>query len=118
MQNFKFEKLFIWQKSMDFGEAINAISITFPKKEKCNLSYEIGSASNAIAFNIAESSTGQSNTDQIKCIGHSISCLAKVVTCLFKARRRSYICEEKFIELYNQAHHLLTMMTAFKKNLQ
>lgn len=88
MQNFKFEKLFIWQKSIEFGEIINEIAITFPKKEKFNLSYEIRRASDSIAFNIAEGSIGQSNPDQIKFISNSIRALAEVVTCLFKAKKK------------------------------
>jgi hypothetical protein len=34
MNKFKFEKLKIWQKAMDFGEEIDKISDSFPKK-KC-----------------------------------------------------------------------------------
>ena len=31
---FKFEKLNIWQKAMDFGEEINILIDKFPEKEK------------------------------------------------------------------------------------
>ena len=31
--SFKFEKLIIWQKAVDFGEEINILSSNFPKKE-------------------------------------------------------------------------------------
>jgi hypothetical protein len=30
---FKFEKIIIWQKAMEFGESINKLSYTFPKDE-------------------------------------------------------------------------------------
>lgn len=35
--SFKFEKLLIWQKSMDFGEQIFKLSQSFPKDEAFNL---------------------------------------------------------------------------------
>ena len=35
---FKFEKLIIWQKAMDFGENIFQLSYKFPKDEIFNLS--------------------------------------------------------------------------------
>lgn len=35
---FKFEKLIIWQKSMDFAEELNLLAGSFPKKEMYNLS--------------------------------------------------------------------------------
>jgi hypothetical protein len=34
---FKFEKLIIWQKVMEFGESINKLSWEFPKDEVYNL---------------------------------------------------------------------------------
>lgn len=30
---FKFERLIIWQKAMEFGENINQLSYSFPKEE-------------------------------------------------------------------------------------
>jgi len=35
--HFKFEKLQIWQKAMDFGEDIFSVSKAFPKDELFNL---------------------------------------------------------------------------------
>jgi hypothetical protein len=35
---FKFEKLIIWQKAMEFGESIHRLSYKFPKEEMYNLS--------------------------------------------------------------------------------
>jgi four helix bundle protein len=81
MNKFKFEKLIIWQKAMDFGEVIDKLSITFPDKEKFNLSSQFCRASDSIAFNISEGSIGQSNPEQKKFIGYSIRSLAEVVTC-------------------------------------
>lgn len=118
MQKFKFEKLIIWQKAIDFGEVINKLTTTFPDKEKFNLSSQICRASDSIALNIAEGSIGQSNPEQKKFIGYSIRSLAEAVTCLFKAKRRHYIIETEFTELYNEAHHLMNMMSAFRKNIK
>jgi len=38
MTKFKFEKLIIWQKAMDYGESIIRLSYKFPKEETYNLS--------------------------------------------------------------------------------
>ena len=96
MDTFKFEKLTIWQKAMDFGEIIDRISLDFPDKEKINLSSQICRAADSIALNSSEGSIGQSNAEQKKFIGYSIRSLAEVVTCLFKAKRRNYIEEKLF----------------------
>ena len=41
MMKFKFEKLIIWQKAMDYGESIFRLSYKFPKEEMYNLSSQI-----------------------------------------------------------------------------
>lgn len=48
--SFKFEKLVIWQKAMDFGEIINELSCKFPEREKFNLSSQICRAVDSIAL--------------------------------------------------------------------
>ena len=117
MNKFKFEKLKIWQKAMDFGEDIDEISDSFPKKEMFNLSSQIRRASDSIALNISEGSIGQSNPEQRKFVGYSIRSLAEVVTCLFKAKRRKYVSEEIFDSFYKEAFHLMNMMIAFRNNI-
>lgn len=117
MNQFKFEKLIIWQKAMDFGEEINNLSDIFPDKEKFNLSSQIRRASDSIALNISEGSIGQSNLEQKKFIGYAIRSLAEVVTCLFKAKRRQYILKKDFDLFYKEAFSLMNMMNAFRKNI-
>ncbi|MCH6234376.1 four helix bundle protein [Cognataquiflexum rubidum] len=114
---FKFEKLIIWQNAMDFGEEIFKISLGFPKEEIFNLSSQIKRASDSIALNIAEGSIGQSNPEFKKFLGYSIRSLAEVVTCLEKAKRRKYINEQDFQELYDKAFYLMNMLNSFKSKI-
>lgn len=58
--DFKFEKLIIWQKAMDYGEQINSLAYNFPKEEIYNLASQIRRAVDSIALNISEGSIGQS----------------------------------------------------------
>jgi four helix bundle protein len=116
--HFKFEKLIIWQKAMDFGENIFQLSYKFPKDEIFNLSSQIRRAVDSIALNISEGSIGQSNPEFKKFIGFSIRSLAEVVTCLYKASKRNYISEEEFREHYESAYNLMNMMVAFKEKIK
>jgi four helix bundle protein len=118
MMEFKFEKLIIWQKAMEFGESINTLSQKFPKEEVFNLSSQIRRAVDSIALNISEGSIGQSNPEFKKFMGYSIRSLAEVVTCLHKANRRKYISEDEFSTLYEFAFNLMNMMVAFKKKIK
>jgi four helix bundle protein len=115
---FKFEKLIIWQKAMDYGESIFLLSHKFPKEEMFNLSSQIRRAVDSIALNISEGSIGQSNPEFRKLIGFAIRSLAEVVTCLHKASRRNYISEEEFREHYDYAYNLMNMIVAFKEKIK
>lgn len=115
---FKFENLIIWQKAMEYGENIYALSHKFPKTEIYNLTSQTNRAVDSIALNISEGSIGQSNPEFKKFIGYSIRSLAEVVTCLHKAKRRNYISEEEFDSNYEYAFNLMNMMSAFRKNIK
>lgn len=116
--SFKFEKLIIWQKAMDFGEDINEISINFPKREMYNLSSQILRAADSIALNISEGSIEQSNAEFNRFLGYSVRSIAEVVTCLYKAKRRNYISDAIFDKFYKESFDLMNMTLAFKSRLK
>lgn len=60
---FKFEKLLVWQKAVDLSELVDQVSKRFPKDELYILTSQIKRASDSVALNIAEYSTGQSNPE-------------------------------------------------------
>lgn len=108
--SFKFEKLIIWQKSMEFGEEIFKLSQDFPKDEVFNLVSQIRRASDSIALNISEGCILQSRLEFRKFLGYSIRSLAETVTCLYKAKNRNDILEEQFNKLYNESHSLMNQL--------
>ena len=116
--SFKFEKLIIWQKAMDFGEDINSMTLDFPKKEMYNLSSQIMRATDSIALNIAEGSIEQSSAEFNRFLGYSVRSLAEVVTCLHKAKRRNYLDDINFYKNYQNAFNLMNMMIAFKNKVK
>ncbi len=115
--SFKFEKLIIWQKAMDFGEEINLSSLNYPKNEIFNLTSQINRAVDSIALNISEGSIEQSNPEFRRFLGYSIRSLAEVVTCLHKAYRRKYISSVEFDKFYQESYNLMNMMIAFRNKL-
>ncbi len=114
---FKFEKLIIWQLAMDFAESIYKASSTFPKIELYNLVTQINRASDSIALNISEGSIEQSNAEFKRFLNYAIRSIAEVVTCLHKAKRRNYITDEQFSELYLFSFELMNKTLAFKSKL-
>jgi four helix bundle protein len=116
--SFKFEKLLIWQKSMNLGEDINLIAMTFPKKEIYNLCSQKVRACDSIALNISEGSIEQSSAEFNRFLGYTIRSTAEVVTCLHKAKRRNYINQEIFDKHYKECFDLMNMTIAFKNKIK
>ena len=115
--SFKFEKLIIWQRAMDFGEDVFKISQNFPKNELFNLTSQMNRAVDSIALNISEGAIEQSNAEFRRFLGYSIRSLAEVVTCLHKAKRREYISTVEFEKLYQESYNLMNMMIGFRNKL-
>lgn len=113
---FKFENLKVWQISLDLADDIHLITRTFPREEIFNLTSQIKKAADSINLNIAEGSTGQSN-DEFKRLNYSIRSGIEVVACLFLAKRRKYITDEQFKELYDSLDSLIKKIQALKNSL-
>ena len=115
--SFKFEKLFVWQKAMDWAEEIYNFSSSFPRNEEYNLTSQIRRASDSIALNIAEGSILQSGKEFSRFLGYAIRSIAEVVTCLHKANRRNYLEKDIFQKNYQDAFDLMNMLIAFQRKL-
>lgn len=116
--SFKFEKLIIWQKSMELGELIFQLSKKFPDNEKFNLTSQIRRAADSIALNISEGSILQSKPEYQRFLGYSIRSVAEVVTCIYKAKNRNYINEEEFKSIYDFSYELMNTIISFRNKVQ
>ena len=87
---FKFERLKVWQRAIDFTSEINKLTKSFPREELYILTSQIKRAADSIALNVAEGSTGQTNAEFKQFVGYAIRSAIEVVACL------SYRQEKKF----------------------
>ena len=115
---FKFEKLNVWQRAIDFGEEIHQLSDKFPKSEMYNLTSQIRRAVDSIALNISEGAIGQSNPEFKKFLGYAIRSVSEVVTCLHKAITRKYITNDEFEKQYEECFNLMNMLIALQRSLK
>jgi four helix bundle protein len=97
---FKFENLKVWQKSIELSSQISTLTKKFPMDELYVLTSQIKRASDSIALNIAEGSTGQSDAEFNKFLGYALRSAIEVVSCLYLAKGRSLIDQSDFDEFY------------------
>jgi four helix bundle protein len=114
---FRFEDLQVWQKALDLDDFINQLAKEFPKDELFVLTSQIKRAADSVVLNIAEGSTGQTKTVFKQFLGYSLRSAIEVVSCLFIAKKRAYIKEDKFKELYVEYEILVKMITNLRNSL-
>ena len=107
---FKFENLKVWQLSLELTDEIDLLAHSFPKHELYSLSSQIRRAANSVSLNIVEGSTGLTNAEFRRFLVIANRSALEVVGCLYLAKRRAYLTEEKFINLYNQIEILVRMI--------
>jgi four helix bundle protein len=114
---FKFEKLIVWQKSVDLSVEVHELVKKFPKDELYILTSQIKRAADSGSLNIAEGSTGQSNAEFSRFLGIALRSDIEVVGCLFLALRRKYIDQNEFDSIYKKCEEILVMINALRNSL-
>ena len=115
--SFKFENLKVWQLSLELTDEIDLLAHSFPKHELYSLSSQIRRAANSVSLNIVEGSTGLSNKEFGRFLVIANRSALEVVGCLFLAKRRLYLKEGQFSNLYNRIETLVKMIQALINSL-
>ncbi|MGM0545099.1 MAG: four helix bundle protein [Bacteroidota bacterium] len=118
---FKFEKLEIWQQSLDYVDAAYDIADLLPSKERYNLSDQLRRSATSVSLNIAEGSTGQTDKQQNRFLGIALRSLIESVACLHLISKRNYLYsgdeQESLKSLYSEANHLAARIQAMRNSL-
>lgn len=114
---FKFEKLIVWQKSLDLTAVVHEVTMKFPKNELYVLTSQVKRAADSVSLNIAEGSTGQSNPEFNRFLGSTLRSDIEVVGCIYIAQKRRIISEEDFARIYKMCEEILVMINSLRKSL-
>ena len=115
--SFKFEKLIVWQKSLDLSDEVNQLTKTFPKDEIYVLVSQIKRAADSVSLNIAEGSTGQTNPEFNRFLAIALRSNIEVVGCIYLAKRRGYISDKDFQKIYKMCEEILVMINGLRNSL-
>ncbi len=116
---FKFENLEVWELALRYVDCIYEIAERLPKSEDYNLRSQITRAATSVTLNIAEGSTGQTDSEQARFIGMSIRSLLETVACIHLIRRRHLLSDVAILdEAYAQAESLAAKLHRFRKAIE
>lgn len=113
----QFEKLKIWQKSMDIAEKIYRISAELPNDERYNLISQIKRCSVSIPSNIAEGSGRNSKKEFIQFLGIANGSSFELITQLMLLQRINIIQEERIKPLIDELIEICNMNFALQRTL-
>ena len=114
---FKFEKLIVWQKSVNLSAEIHKLTLQFPKEEIYVLTSQIKRAADSVSLNIAEGSTGQTNPEFKRFLNMALRSCIEVVGCLYLAKRRDLIDDVNLEKFKKYCEEIVVMINALKKSL-
>ena len=113
---FKFERLHVWQSSIDFAGLVYRATAFFPADERFGLTNQIRRAANSIASNIAE---GAARHDPYfaRFIGYAAGSLYEVATQAAIARNQGYLDDRAQEQLYRDAEEISRMLSGLRSSL-
>ena len=114
---YKFEKLEIFQLSLDYLDLIYNVAEKLPRAEEYNLRSQTIRAGTSIVLNIAEGSTTQSNPEQSRFLGMALRSLIETVACHHIMKRRKYADPEDLTKMYEFSQKLFAKIQAMIRAL-
>ncbi|MFS4492204.1 four helix bundle protein [Maribacter sp. 2308TA10-17] len=97
-----FQKLIIWQKSMNITEDVYRLSAEFPKEEKYGLTSQIRRSAVSVPSNIAEGAGRNSDKEFRQFLGISSGSSNELLTQLLLSSRLNLVSEEKVLPIIDQ----------------
>ena len=114
---FNFEKLEVWQKAIEFADAVYRITKSFPSDERFGLTNQMRRAAVSIASNLAEGTSRSSNVDYARFVEIATGSVFEVVSQCFISKRQALITEADFVFLYAEAESISRMCSGLRSYL-
>lgn len=115
---FKFEKLSVWHKAIDFADQIYLLTSAFPDSERFGLVSQMRRAAVSVSSNIAEGCSRGSETDYARFLEIAAGSVFESVTQAVIARNQKFLTEPLYQEIYADAEELSRMLSGLRATLK
>ncbi|MFQ5733085.1 MAG: four helix bundle protein [Planctomycetaceae bacterium] len=115
---FRFEKLAVWQKGIEFANRVYGVTRSFPNDERFGLTSQMRRASVSVSSNIAEGSGRSSDNDFARFVEIAYGSLMEVVSQMNIAKSQEFLQHEDFEDLSKRADELSRMLSGLRTTLK
>ena len=116
MENyFDFEKLIVYQKSLDFIDKIFEIYKTFPTDYKISIGSNLIRAALSVANNLAEGNGKLSKKEKNRYFGISLDSTRECISVFNVLKRQSLLDDKKYTELRGDGKEITSMLFGLLK---
>jgi four helix bundle protein len=113
-----YQKLLVWQKSIQLVEDIYRVTKTYPDEEKFGLTSQIRRSAISIPSNIAEGRHRSSKLDYSKFLYISFASTKELQTQIEISKRLGFISNEDALTIDSQINEISKMLHAILQNLK
>ncbi len=113
---YSFEKLVVWQKSIELAKIIYSVTSQFPKEETYGLSSQIRRTVVSISSNIAEGYVKSSAKEQVRFTEIAYGSLMEVLNQVIIANKIGYIIEDDYLILRQDIEEISRMLNALRNS--
>ena len=117
MQTHNFEKLVVWQKSMDLVTEVYSITKLFPKDELYGLTSQMRRAVISVPSNIAEGCRRRTTKDFNHFLTISFGSGAELETQLQISKRLGYLPQSQYSPISSQLQEVMRMLNGLISSL-
>ena len=116
MYQHSFEKLVVWQESIDLVELIYTVTKKFPSDEKFGLISQMKRATVSISSNLAEGTARKTNKDKAHFSTLAFSSTMEILCQIIISKRLKFISEEEYLSLREKVFKISNMLKALRKS--
>ena len=115
MNTYGFEKLDVWNKSVELSEEIYLITKEFPSDEKFGIISQLRRASISVSSNIAEGSSRSSYKEQARFSEIAYGSLVEVLNQIILSSRLGFIEEDSYLKIRELIEEISNKLNGLRK---
>lgn len=117
MKIYYFEKLEVWQESIELSVLIYKMVEKLPSSEKFGLISQITRASTSISANIAEGMSRNTNKDKARFINNAFGSTVEVLNFLILVEKLGFINNDDYLSLRQRIESITNKLNSLYKKL-